>query len=113
MAGFSSASMFIKIALGLGAGAVIFDIIGFPTPYWTSIDIAGTTLSNGLFEYCSGETCKSITEAMSKLVIISISISISISIINIIISSSSSKSISSRDSSSSSCSSSSSSSSSS
>ncbi|XP_041351159.1 uncharacterized protein LOC121370121 [Gigantopelta aegis] len=57
MAGFSNASTFIKIALGFCIAAVLFDVIGFPTPYW----ISNVIFNSGLFKECETDELKATT----------------------------------------------------
>ncbi|XP_067681776.1 uncharacterized protein [Haliotis asinina] len=54
--GFNDASKFSRIAFGLAVGGFLTDIIGFPSPYW----IAGSNLSQGLFQTCALGKCVSL-----------------------------------------------------
>ncbi|XP_071117439.1 uncharacterized protein [Haliotis cracherodii] len=51
--GFSQASLLSKIGLGLCVAGLIFDLIGFPSPSWTTYTINSVTTAYGLFQICA------------------------------------------------------------
>ncbi|XP_071117797.1 uncharacterized protein [Haliotis cracherodii] len=63
--GFSQASLLSKIGLGLCVAGLIFDLIGFPSPSWTTSTLNSVTFAYGLFQICvyssSSSQCAQIT----------------------------------------------------
>ncbi|XP_071117665.1 uncharacterized protein [Haliotis cracherodii] len=51
--GFSQASLLSKIGLGLCVAGLIFDLIGFPSPGWTTFTINSVKIAYGLFQICA------------------------------------------------------------